>query len=212
MIYFMANFGMGPYKVEKSHIRYLGNKVFSPIEEVRGIKPSDLSLRHQDLKRDRRWQHLMIIYDSLHEACRVFMKEIGAIIFDLPIITRMISSPGALSGTIPSDVEPFRLQFFKHETFLTQSSQLYLEFTLNTPEIDRVYCWEKSFRREKADFRHLPEFTHIEFEAKINFDENLKVQENFLRFIINYLLRHNRLSLSYFLEKENLKKLESFSR
>jgi aspartyl/asparaginyl-tRNA synthetase len=105
------------------------------------------------------------------------MGKNNVLFFELPITTRMISSPGALTGTISSDVDPFQIKFFNKDTFLTQSSQLYLEFAITNPGIDRVFCWEKSFRRERADFRHLPEFTHVEFEANIPFQENLKFQQ-----------------------------------
>ena len=128
------------------------------------------------------------------------MKKTNALFFDLPITTRMISSPGALTGTISSDVDPFKIKFFNKTTFLTQSSQLYLEFAITNPKIDKVYCWEKSFRRERADFRHLPEFTHIEFEGNIPFEENLKFQSQYVQFLVQSLIKNVQSDLRVFLK------------
>jgi len=128
------------------------------------------------------------------------MNDNGVFLFDLPVLTRMISSPGALSGTIPSDVLPFGLSFFEHTVFLTQSSQLYLEFAITNPHIDHVYCWEKSFRNENADYRHLPEFTHVEYEGNIPFDDCLTVQEQYLGSVLKYLLAEEHDALTVFLD------------
>jgi len=51
-----------------------------------------------------------------------FMKKTNALFFDLPITTRMISSPGALTGTISSDVDPFEIRFFNKTTFKKASN------------------------------------------------------------------------------------------
>jgi asparaginyl-tRNA synthetase len=123
----------------------------------------------------------------------------------------MISSPGSLTGTIISDVEPFKINFFEHETFLTQSSQLYLEFAINAKGINKVFCWDKSFRRERADFRHLPEFTHVEFEGNIDFEQNLNLQERFLKYIISKLLTNNKKELLKFLSEDQIKGLKYIS-
>ena len=125
------------------------------------------------------------------------MQERGSLFFDLPITTRMISSPGALTGTIPSDVDPFSINFFEFKTFLTQSSQLYLEFAITNPDVQSVYCWEKSFRREPADYRHLPEFTHIEWEGNVSFDDNLAFQEAYFKSLIGALLRERKSDLVF---------------
>ncbi|MBW6462434.1 MAG: hypothetical protein K0B07_05295 [DPANN group archaeon] len=206
----MQSKSCGPYFVEDGKISYIGNKVFNKIDNVKFVSPPDLSMRYKDLKNEpKKWAAIIRIFDAIFKASNKFMEHEGAYLFNLPVLTRMISSPGALNGTIPSDVEPFRIQFFEHETFLTQSSQLYLEFAINNPEIDQLYCWDKSFRMENADFRHLPEFTHIEYEGKINFKQNLDFQEKYLKFIINYLLNNNKDDLDIFLDIEDFKNLES---
>ncbi len=204
---------LGPYYTNKDNLTYAGNKLFKPLKEVRAIKPSDLSRRHIEVKEDeRKWGALINIWDEILSSSTKFMKKNNVLFFDLPITTRMISSPGALTGTISSDVDPFEIKFFNKITFLTQSSQLYLEFAITNPKINKVYCWEKSFRRERADFRHLPEFTHIEFEGNIPFKGNLKFQSQYVQFLIQSLITNAPHDLKVFLKENDIELLESFSR
>lgn len=204
---------LGPYYTKNNKLAYIGNKLFKPLQNVMGVKPFGLNKRHIDIKRDsQKWGAIIKIWDEVFRASAEFMKKNGVFFFDLPIITRMISSPGALTDTISSDVNPFRIKFFDKTTFLTQSSQLYLEFAITNPKIDKVFCWEKSFRRERADFRHLPEFTHIEFEANISFEENLKFQTDYVQFLTHSLLKNKRDELKVFLSERDLESLELFSK
>ena len=118
----------GPYHTKGKNLIYVGNKIFKSIAEIRNIRPPDLSKRHLIIKKNfRSWYAIIKIWNDIFRASSEFMKNNGVMFFDLPIITRMISSPGALTGTIPSDVDPFRIKFFGQTTFLTQSSQLYLQ-------------------------------------------------------------------------------------
>ncbi len=204
---------LGPYKTENYKLIYKGNKLYKPLKEVRNIKPPDLSRRHLEIKRDyKKWEALIKIWDGVFKGSNKFMQMKKVCLFDLPITTRMISSPGALTGTIPSDVDPFKIKFFNKTTFLTQSSQLYLEFAITNPKINSVYCWEKSFRKEKTDFRHLPEFTHIEFESNINFEKNLKFQQDYLQFLVNFLIKNYEKEIEVFLTGKEIEELNKFSK
>ncbi len=200
---------IGPFEAREDQLRYKGNKIFSSLKEVRNIKPPDMSKRHLEIKSNTHLEDIVVLFDSVHKACNKFMEKRKVIFFDLPITTRMISSPGALTGTIPSDVNPFKIKFFDQTTFLTQSSQLYLEFAINARNIKEVYCWDKSFRMEPADFRHLPEFTHIEYEGRINFNQNLKLQESFLKYLINFLLKNEIEKLKTFVSDEYIDGMKS---
>ena len=204
---------MGPYYIKNNKLVYVGNKLFKPLEEVRKVRPSDLSKRHIEIRKDnRKWGAIIKIWNEIFRATTKFMEKRRVILFDLPITTRMISSPGALTGTIPSDVDPFEIKFFNKTTYLTQSSQLYLEFAITNPKINSVYCWEKSFRREKADFRHLPEFTHVEFESNINFEKNLQFQKDYLQFLVNSLIKNCEKEISVFLTEKEIAELDKFSK
>lgn len=204
---------LGPYLAKNGKIIYIGNKIFAPIKNVAGIHPSSLEKRYLDIgKNANRWAATIKIWDEIFNASVVFMKQNRAYLFDLPITTRMISSPGALTGTILSDVRPFKIDFFGRKTFLTQSSQLYLEFAICNQKIDKVFCWEKSFRMERADYRHLPEFTHIEFEGNIDFYKNLEFQEKFLKFLIAHILNKCGSELLVFLKKNDISVLRKILR
>jgi aspartyl/asparaginyl-tRNA synthetase len=204
---------MGPYYIKNNKLAYVGNKLFKPLEEVRKVRPPDLSKRHIEIRRNsQKWTAIIKIWDEIFRATTEFMKKKRVLFFDLPITTRMISSPGALIGTIPSDVNPFKIKFFNKTTYLTQSSQLYLEFAITNPKINSVYCWEKSFRREEADFRHLPEFTHIEFESNINFKKNLQFQKDYLQFLVNSLIENCEKEISVFLTEKEIAELDKFSK
>lgn len=204
---------IGPFCTKGKHLLYIGNKIFKPIREIRNIEPPDLSDRHIVMREDdRKWEAIIKVWNEVFRGTVEFMNKNKAIFFDLPITTRMISSPGALTGTISSDVDPFEIKFFDKKTFLTQSSQLYLEFAITNQKIDKVFCWEKSFRREQADFRHLPEFTHVEFEANISFKENLKFQQRYVQFLVEYLLNNGLRYLSVFLKDKDLEQLYHFSK
>ncbi len=203
---------LGPYITQDNKIAYRGNKVRKGLSEVRNIKPRGLEKRHIELKHDARyWPAAMKIWDGTYQSVNEFMKSDKALLFDLPVTTRMISSPGALTGTIPSDVHPFRIKMFGKEVFLTQSSQFYLEFAITNPAVKKTYCWEKSFRRERADFRHLPEFHHIEYEARGNLKSIIDTQTRFIQYLIAYLLKHHRRDLSVFLDAAEIRNLQKLS-
>lgn len=205
---------LGPYKISNNKISYKGNKFYKAIPEICNIKPpAKLKNRHLEVKHDsKKWESLIILWDGIFKGINEFMERKNVLLFDLPITTRMISSPGALTGTISSDVEPFEVNFFNKKTYLTQSSQLYLEFAITNPKINSVYCWEKSFRKEKADFRHLPEFMHVEFESNICFKENLKFQKDFIQFLIKFLIKNYTNEIYIFLNEKDIKDLDKFSK
>lgn len=94
---------------------------------------------------------------------------------------------------------------FKKPVYLTVSSQLQLE-TISSA-LGAVYTTNKSFRAEHSNTnKHLSEFTHLELEnTNINLDYLMDLGENYIKFVINYILNNNIDDL------ENLNKFNNFS-
>lgn len=207
---------MNIYQAKSSgEITYLGNKIFSPIKDVRKINwpPKNLDRRVYDLSRGKNWYHIHKIDSSVFNATVAYFKKIRAEWVNLPLTTKMISSPGEVyAGQVlnyTTDTLPLEIRWFntKERVFLSESSQFYLELRLIMDNVDKVFSIYNSFRKEKADFTHLSEFQHIEFEGHVTLKENTSIFINLIDFIINYLLEHNEQNLAFFLNKKELNKL-----
>jgi asparaginyl-tRNA synthetase len=85
----------------------------------------------------------------------------------------------------------FSLKYFDHTAYLSQSIQLYLEALIYS--LEKVYAITPSFRAEKMRTkRHVNEFWHIEGEeAFVDFEGNMKIQEELVAYIVQYVLKHN---------------------
>lgn len=93
--------------------------------------------------------------------------------------------------------------FFGKETNLTVSGQL--EAEAYAMALGKVYTFGPTFRAENSNTsRHLAEFWMIEPEmAFYDLDANMDLAEDFIKYIINYILEHCQEDLQ-FLEKRLL--------
>lgn len=190
---------IGPYEPLAGRLFYPGGSMFPCVDDVAAIKPK-CAARVEDLARDEngRLRALARLFDGVCSTAAGVAERGGALRIDLPVITRMISSPGAIEGTISTDVDPFQVQFFGEARYLTQSSQLYLELALLLPGLEAVYCLEKSFRQELPDYRHLPEFNHIEYETRGDLEGVILHQTRFIREVIEDVLNIREDELKVF--------------
>ena len=91
----------------------------------------------------------------------------------------------------------FREDFFEKETNLTVSGQL--EAETGALALSRVYTFGPTFRAENSNTsRHLAEFWMIEPEVAFNdLDDNMDLVEDFLKYVIQYLLTNCREDLEF---------------
>jgi aspartyl/asparaginyl-tRNA synthetase len=102
-----------------------------------------------------------------------------------------------------------RLNWFGHDIFLSESSQLYLEFTLAFSNFTSVFSIYNSFRKEKADWCHLSEFHHIEYEGKVDQRKNEEIIIGLLKHIIKDILQNCEEEILSFVDKDYISYLEN---
>ena len=207
---------LGNYDIRNGKIAYLGNKIQKGIDDI-AIKlftPTESNQLLSDFASNQHYQRLHDIDNSVFDASVDYFRSIGASWCNLPITTKMISSPGEVYAgqklDYTTDALPVDLNWFDvGNIFLAESSQFYLEMRLIIEELSQVYSIYNSFRKEKVDFSHLAEFQHIEYEGKVDMEENIKILIGLIRHITKYILKNNRGSLSYYLTDDEINLLST---
>jgi len=208
---------LGPYLANSDGtVSYKGNKIFSKVENVHKIPVSkdELEQRVFSIHKNNYWSNISRINNTINTSATNYFNELGALFTPLPMITRLISSPGAVYGkeaiNYTTDTCPITLEWFDlpSKAFLAESSQIYLEFALLQSGVDHVFANYNSFRKEPSDSTHLSEFHHIEYEGHVNQKQNQKILSDFYRRCIADLLKNNETDLAIFLSGEKLRELE----
>ncbi|MBC1827899.1 asparagine--tRNA ligase [Listeria seeligeri] len=141
--------------------------------------------RHLWLRSNR--QHaIMKIRNEIIRATYEFFNKEGFLKIDPPILT----------GSAPEGTtELFHTKYFEEDAFLSQSGQLYMEAAAMA--FGKVFSFGPTFRAEKSKTRrHLIEFWMIEPEmAFYKLEDSLKVQENYVAFLVKAVLDNYRLEL-----------------
>lgn len=121
-----------------------------------------LTLRHPKLKA------IFKVQASILEGFRKAAKEIGCTEIIVPTIAASSTEGGA---------EVFKITYFNHNAFLTQSPQLYKQMLV--PVFERVFTVTKAYRAEPSvTTRHLAEITQMDCEIGfVEFDELLNLLE-----------------------------------
>lgn len=104
--------------------------------------------------------------------------------------------PPILTGSAPEGTsELFATKYFDEDAYLSQSGQLYMEAAAMA--LGKVFSFGPTFRAEKSKTRrHLIEFWMIEPEmAFYEFDDNLVVQEQYVSYIVQSVVKNCKLEL-----------------
>lgn len=157
-----------------------------PVEYYKPEIPSDLDfiLDHRPIAlRNRQLQAVFKIQAELTHAYRLYMHDhIQAVEYFAPNILGASSEGGA---------EFFNVDYFGYPATLAQSSQLYKQIMVGVNE--RVFALMPFFRAESSHTtRHLSEGKQFEFEMGFfdNWRQVMDVQEDCLKFMIDYLQTH----------------------
>ncbi|WP_185869529.1 asparagine--tRNA ligase [Blattabacterium cuenoti] len=143
---------------------------------------------------------------SIHK----YFHEHGFFYLHTPIITTSnCEGTGKMFQITTMDLKndypiDYKKDFFKCKTYLSVSGQLEAETA--SIGLGKVYTFGPVFRAENSNTsRHLSEFWMIEPEiAFYHLDENMNLAENFLKFIIKYILDNCMEDLLFL--NENIKK------
>jgi len=95
----------------------------------------------------------------------------------------------------------FKKDFFEKQTNLTVSGQL--EGELGATAFGEIYTFGPTFRAENSNTpRHLAEFWMIEPEmAFYDLEDNMNLAEEFIRYIIKYVMDNNREDLEFLAQR-----------
>ncbi|HWB93818.1 MAG TPA: asparagine--tRNA ligase [Puia sp.] len=149
---------------------------------------------------------------ALAFAIHKFFNEKGFVYLHTPIITAS-DAEGAGEmfrvSTLPFDKTPrkedgsvdFAEDFFGRATNLTVSGQL--EGELGAMAFSEIYTFGPTFRAENSNTaRHLAEFWMIEPEmAFYDLEDNMDLAESFIRYLIAYVMEHNREDLEFLAQR-----------
>lgn len=150
---------------------------------------------------------------ALAFAIHQFFNEKRFVYMHTPIITasdaegagemfRVTTLP--VDGTAPRQEDGtvnFSEDFFGRSTNLTVSGQL--EGELGATAFGEIYTFGPTFRAENSNTtRHLAEFWMIEPEmAFYDLEDNMNLAEEFIKYIIQYAMTHNREDLEFLAQR-----------
>lgn len=113
------------------------------------------------------------------------------------VTTLNLDSPPKIDGKVN-----FHEDFFKERAGLTVSGQL--EGEIFATALSKIYTFGPTFRAENSNTtRHLSEFWMIEPEmAFYELEDNMKLAEEFIKYMINYVLEHCEEEMRFFQERD----------
>ena len=182
------------YELQVKGVEVISESVDYPITPKAHGTEFLMDHRHLWL-RSKRQHAVMKIRNEIIRATYEFFNKEGFVKVDPPILT----------GSAPEGTtELFATKYFDEDAYLSQSGQLYMEAAAMA--LGKVFSFGPTFRAEKSKTRrHLIEFWMIEPEmAFVQFEDNLKVQEQYVAYIVQSVLKNCQLEL-HTLERDTTK-------
>jgi len=152
------------------------------------------------------------VRNALSFAIHKFYQERGFLYVHTPIITASdAEGAGAMFGVTTLDLQnpprtpegrvDFQKDFFGKPSYLTVSGQL--EGEIFALAFSNIYTFGPTFRAENSNTpRHLAEFWMVEPEmAFCDLEGDMKLAEDFLKYIIAHVLEHCQDDLEFFNER-----------
>lgn len=185
------------YEIEISELEVIGESGEYPITPKE--HGTDFLMDHRHLWLRSSKQHaIMQVRNEIIRATYEFFNDRGFVKIDPPILT----------GSAPEGTtELFETDYFGQSAYLSQSGQLYAEAAAMA--FGKVFTFGPTFRAEKSKTRrHLTEFWMVEPEmAFTHQEESLKVQEEYVAFLVQNVLDHCEYALDVLgRDREVLKK------
>lgn len=174
------------YELQVKDVEVISESVDYPITPKAHGTEFLMDHRHLWL-RSKRQHAVMKIRNEIIRATYEFFNNEGFVKVDPPILT----------GSAPEGTtELFATKYFDEDAYLSQSGQLYMEAAAMA--LGKVFSFGPTFRAEKSKTRrHLIEFWMIEPEmAFVQFEDNLKVQEQYVAYIVQSVLKNCQLELN----------------
>lgn len=174
------------YEMQVKNLEVIQEAVDYPITPKEHGTEFLMDHRHLWL-RSKKQHAVMQIRNEIIRATYEFFNDNGFIKIDPPILT-------ATSAEGTTDL--FHTEYFDQEAYLSQSGQLYLEAAAMA--FGKVFSFGPTFRAEKSKTRrHLIEFWMMEPEmAFVDHDESLEVQENYMSYLAESVLKNCALELN----------------
>lgn len=174
------------YELQVKDVEIISEAVDYPITPKAHGTEFLMDHRHLWL-RSKRQHAVMKIRNEIIRSTYEFFNNEGFVKVDPPILT----------GSAPEGTtELFATKYFDEDAYLSQSGQLYMEAAAMA--LGKVFSFGPTFRAEKSKTRrHLIEFWMIEPEmAFVQFEENLQVQEQYVSYIVQSVLKNCKLELN----------------
>ncbi|WP_338982346.1 asparagine--tRNA ligase [Spiroplasma endosymbiont of Eupeodes luniger] len=186
------------FEIKAKNIKIYNNAVEQyPLQKKEHSNEYLREIPHLRARTNKFWA-IFKIRSSVSYAIHFFFQRNDFLYLHSPIITSN-DAEGAGEAFIVTTREDnnYQQDFFSKKANLTVSGQLNAEAYAQA--FNRVYTFGPTFRAEKSHTsRHVAEFWMVEPEvAYSSLEENMKLGEELIKYIINYILENNKKELKF---------------